>query len=508
MGTFYKSNISVQILVILALFYSSSLNAMVLLGNLKHCTQNEIQLNVLFGRFHLQSDNVMIPVTAKGHFISHVHIQEIRVAELLIAGERIILLLNSSSDTLYVGMDCTDKANSLVFRGKLSLENQFINKQSFPNYHERFRKLKPNEKTNARLVDSIFHLEELHEKQLLKTLQNQMAKESYQFLEAEIEYYYLLLKIKAGLEVGYKSLKQYNLGWSNRNDSLFKSKSCAPDHKFGPYYNHYIGSWHAHLERKFQIGLGQDSSYWLKQFGTSSMDELMELLGKDKYNKPFYVLCEHELCDAAFEKALANKIYQSQEDGDFENLIFLFEKFIQKFPKSPYLERLALKMKSVEINMERINEQLPMVHFYEPELLFNSLDEIIQRKEFVGKVVLVDIWGTWCGPCREEFKHLPALKDKLKNQTVTYLYLAHEKTRNPLPHWQETAKYFNLSGYHYLLNEAVLNDFWRKVDPSSQLRSYPTYMIIGKDGKVQTPNAFPPSDGDRLYQQLLSALKE
>ena len=269
---------------------------MVLVGNLKHCNQNDIQLNVLFGRFHLQSDNVKIPVSAKGHFISHVLVQEIRVAELLIAGDPIILLLNSSSDTLSLDLDCADQANSLVFRGKLSLENQFINKRSFPNYHERFRKLKPEEKTNARLVDSIFHQEEQHEKQFLRTLQNQMAKESYQFLEAEIEYYYLLLKIKAGLEVGYKNFKQYNLRWSNRNDSLFKSKPCAPDHKFGPYYNHYIGSWYNHLERKFQIGLEQDSSYWLKQFGTSSMDELMELLGKDKYNKPFYVLCEHELC--------------------------------------------------------------------------------------------------------------------------------------------------------------------------------------------------------------------
>lgn len=481
---------------------------MELVGDLKNCTQNEIQLNILFGRFHIQSDNVKIPVTEKGHFISHVSLQEIRVAELLIAGERIILLLNSSTDTLYLGMDCRDKANSLVFRGKLSLENQFINKRSFPNYHERFRKLKLDEKTNTRLVDSIFNHEEQNEKQFLRTFQNQMANESYQFLESEIEYYYLLLKIKAGLEVGYKSLERYNLHWSNRNDSLFKSKSCAPVHKFGPNYNHYIASWYDHLERKFQIGLQQDTSYWLKQFGTSSMDDLMELLGKDKYNKPFYVLCEHELCDGAFEKALANKIYQSQEDGDFENLTFLFEKFIKKFPQSPYLERLALKMKHVEINMERVNEQLPMVHFYEPEQLFNSLDEIIQREEFVEKVILVDIWGTWCGPCREEFKHLPTLKDKLKNQAVAYLYLAHEKNRNPLQHWKETAKYFNLNGYHYLLNEEVLNDFWRKVDPNSQLRSYPTYMIIGKNGKVQTPNAFLPSDGERLYQQIISALKE
>jgi thiol-disulfide isomerase/thioredoxin len=165
-------------------------------------------------------------------------------------------------------------------------------------------------------------------------------------------------------------------------------------------------------------------------------------------------------------------------------------------------------METIDLNLKRIDADVSDVHFFSLGMHFQSLDEIIQREEFANKVIVVDIWGTWCGPCREEFQYLPDIKTKLKGRAVKYLYLANEKTKEPEEHWKETAKFYNLTGDHYLLNKTVLDDFWNTVDPNSPMRSYPTYMIIGKDGRVKIPKASLPSEGDGLYREIIEVLNE
>ena len=37
-----------------------------------------------------------------------------------------------------------------------------------------------------------------------------------------------------------------------------------------------------------------------------------------------------------------------------------------------------------------------------------------------GKVIYIDVWGSWCGPCREEMKHASAIKESLKGKDVVF----------------------------------------------------------------------------------------
>jgi len=55
--------------------------------------------------------------------------------------------------------------------------------------------------------------------------------------------------------------------------------------------------------------------------------------------------------------------------------------------------------------------------------MFKTIDDIIKIEALKNKVAYIDVWGTRCGPCLMEFKYLPDLKNKFRNDSIVFLYL-------------------------------------------------------------------------------------
>ena len=73
---------------------------------------------------------------------------------------------------------------------------------------------------------------------------------------------------------------------------------------------------------------------------------------------------------------------------------------------------------------------------------------------FRGYVIYVDVWGTWCGPCRDQMGYVPALKKMLEGKPVVYLYFCNNSPDEAwriyiLPKTQESAieQYLEVSGF-------------------------------------------------------------
>jgi thiol-disulfide isomerase/thioredoxin len=97
-----------------------------------------------------------------------------------------------------------------------------------------------------------------------------------------------------------------------------------------------------------------------------------------------------------------------------------------------------------------------------------------------GRVILVDVWGTWCGPCKAQLSHCQEEYERLKDYDVVYLYLANNSSDEA---WKKVIKMYDVTGdnvVHYNLESAEQN----AIEQYFQVSSFPSYYLIDKDGRL------------------------
>ena len=99
---------------------------------------------------------------------------------------------------------------------------------------------------------------------------------------------------------------------------------------------------------------------------------------------------------------------------------------------------------------------------------------------YKGKFVLLDIWGTWCGPCKEALSHSTEEYARLKDYDIQYLYLANN---SPQQAWENVIKEYNVSGP----NVAHYNLPWEQqaaIERHLNINAFPTYKLFNRDGNL------------------------
>jgi len=104
------------------------------------------------------------------------------------------------------------------------------------------------------------------------------------------------------------------------------------------------------------------------------------------------------------------------------------------------------------------------------EMMFDAILE-----KYRDKVVVVDFWATWCGPCMQAMKSIKPLKEEMKENDVVWLYLTGETS--PLKTWIKT--YPDISGEHFRVSKKQF-DYW---GTAFNIKGIPTYMVYDKQGQ-------------------------
>lgn len=136
-----------------------------------------------------------------------------------------------------------------------------------------------------------------------------------------------------------------------------------------------------------------------------------------------------------------------------------------------------------------------------PEQLANMSDgESILRKltePYLGRIVYIDIWGSWCHPCLENLSKAHELKEQLKDYDIVYLYLASSTSDSS---WKGVIKEYNLTGedcVHYNLpprEQELIEQFL-------DVHSFPSYFLLNRHGALIDGN-FHPSNISALKATL------
>ena len=112
-----------------------------------------------------------------------------------------------------------------------------------------------------------------------------------------------------------------------------------------------------------------------------------------------------------------------------------------------------------------------------------SEGEVLLKKilePYKGKFVLLDIWGTWCGPCKEALSHSTEEYARLKDYDIQYLYLANN---SPQQAWENVIKENNVSGP----NVAHYNLPWEQqaaIERHLNINAFPTYKLFDRNGNL------------------------
>ena len=99
--------------------------------------------------------------------------------------------------------------------------------------------------------------------------------------------------------------------------------------------------------------------------------------------------------------------------------------------------------------------------------------------DYEGKVLLIDIWATWCGPCRQSIPHLVELAKEYKNKGVEIIGLTTERDDPDVEYVREFSTQLKINYPIGWANPTLENGLKNGRD------GIPQTIIVGRDGKVK-----------------------
>ena len=119
----------------------------------------------------------------------------------------------------------------------------------------------------------------------------------------------------------------------------------------------------------------------------------------------------------------------------------------------------------------------------------------VTQEEMKNKVIFIDFWASWCGPCVAQFSHVKILMEKYKNQDVLFLFISIDENMEA---WKEHLKYNSMAGTHS--NDKLI------LPINFMVSGIPNSFIVSRSGKIAFNSRLKSKiKDDRMIQLLLDS---
>ena len=170
-----------------------------------------------------------------------------------------------------------------------------------------------------------------------------------------------------------------------------------------------------------------------------------------------------------------------------------FEPYVLFIKNPAYQKDLQKRLAFVESELKRTQAGSHAPAF----ALESNKGEVYSLSQFLGKVIYLDLWASWCHPCREETPYLKALQEKYKDRNdVVFIGISTDKDREKWlkaieedkPTWLQLIDKDNIVSKAYVAN------------------AIPQFVLIDKKGKIASFDAPRPSSSVELEKLLIREL--
>jgi thiol-disulfide isomerase/thioredoxin len=128
-----------------------------------------------------------------------------------------------------------------------------------------------------------------------------------------------------------------------------------------------------------------------------------------------------------------------------------------------------------------------------PELRLDDLEgKPLSLTDFKGKVVFVNFWATWCGPCQDEIPSLIELQNKYASKGFTVVGIAMDEEGKSVVAPFVAKELYDVHGQKLHINYPILLGSDEASDKFGGILGYPTSFLISRDGQVLTKFQGPP----------------
>jgi thiol-disulfide isomerase/thioredoxin len=188
--------------------------------------------------------------------------------------------------------------------------------------------------------------------------------------------------------------------------------------------------------------------------------------------------------DGSYYDILAANAYGRQLNEEVRPLSEKQKKNIAAYWKNGEIAKILFRKNKQVVELDKFKS--PVVVNDISSVLDDKVMETIVAKH-KGKVVFIDLWATWCGPCLEAMQEFGGAKGDFHDKDVAFVYLTNGSSPRKL--WEEKIK--GIGSEHYYLKASQ----WEYIMNHFGFEGIPSYLLFNKEGVlINKFTGFPGND--------------